>query len=69
MKTDADLSIVSSFRLFDVWKADAQATEQSLAMRFWLQDPEATLADERVDVCMQKLLDALSQAHQIRQRA
>lgn len=66
---DADLAIVKSFRLFDVWKSDDNAKEQSLAMRFWLQDAEATLADDRVDNSMQKLLGVLSQAHQIRQRA
>ena len=66
---DADLALVKSFRLFDVWKSDDKAAEQSLAMRFWLQDAEATLADERVDNSMQKLVDVLTQAHQIRQRA
>ena len=66
---DAELAIVQTFALFDVWKSDDAAKEQSLAMRFWLQDPEATLADERVDGCMQKLLEALVQSHQIRQRA
>lgn len=69
MASDAELAIVKSFRLFDVWKSDAAAAEQSLAMRFWLQDPDATLADEQVDAVMQKLLTTLSQAYQIRQRA
>lgn len=66
---DSTLAIIKSFRLFDVWKAATDATEQSLAMRFWLQDAEVTLDDERVDTAMQKLLEALSQAYQIRQRA
>ncbi|GAA5092096.1 MULTISPECIES: phenylalanine--tRNA ligase subunit beta [Paenalcaligenes] len=66
---DTELTIVKQFRLFDVWKADAQAAEQSLAMRFWLQDSESTLEDERVEKAMHKLLVALEQAHQIRQRA
>lgn len=69
IQADSALAIVKSFRLFDVWKADAAATEQSLAMRFWLQDPEVTLDDERVDTVMQALLEALSQTYQIRQRA
>lgn len=64
-----ELSIVKNFRLFDVWKADATATEQSLAMRFWLQDTDSTLDDAKVEQSMQKMLDALIQTHQIRQRA
>lgn len=66
---DPSLAIVQRFNLFDVWKSDPQATEQSLAMRFWLQDAATTLDDERVESCMHKLLHALEQAHQIRQRA
>lgn len=66
---DSTLGVVQSFRLFDVWKADARATEQSLAMRFWLQDEQATLSDATVEQCMQVLLQALVQAHAIRQRA
>lgn len=66
---DALLSIVKDYRLFDVWKADAQATEQSLAMRFWLQAAETTLDDAQVELTMQKILEALIQAHQIRLRA
>lgn len=69
IQNHADLSLVKNFRLFDVWKADAQAKEQSLAMRFWLQDAEATLDDAKVEHIMQIILDALVQAHQIRQRA
>lgn len=69
IQNHTDLSLVKNFRLFDVWKADAQATEQSLAMRFWLQDAEATLDDAKVEHIMQIILDALVQAHQIRQRA
>lgn len=63
------LAIVKEFRLFDVWKADNEATEQSLAMRFWLQDANSTLDDATVEQSMQALLDALVQAHAIRQRA
>lgn len=69
IKADASLNLVKDFRLFDVWKADAQANEQSLAMRFWLQDNQTTLDDAKVEQCMNTLLNALIQAHQIRQRA
>lgn len=69
INADSSLSIVKDFRLFDVWKADAQAHEQSLAMRFWLQDTEATLDDGKVEQCMNTLLNTLIQTHQIRQRA
>lgn len=69
IKADSSLDIVKDFRLFDVWKADAQVTEQSLAMRFWLQDTQATLDDAKVEQCMNTLLNALIQTHQIRQRA
>lgn len=63
------LHIVKDFKLFDVWKADTQAAEQSLAMRFWLQDTQATLDDAQVEQSMQSLLHVLVQTHQIRQRA
>lgn len=66
---DESLSMIKQYRLFDVWKANSDATEQSLAMRFWLQDTEATLDDVQVEQAMQKILDALIQAHQIRLRA
>lgn len=66
---DESLAIVQRFHLFDVWKSDAQATEQSLAMRFWLQDAKTTLDEERVEASMHKLVKALEQAHKIRQRA
>ena len=66
---DSTLQIVKHFRLFDIWKAGSDVAEQSFAMRFWLQDTQATLADAQVDECMQKLIATLIEAHQIRQRA
>lgn len=69
IKADSSLDIVKDFRLFDVWKEGGQAAEQSLAMRFWLQDTKTTLDDAKVEQCMNTLLNALIQNHQIRQRA
>ena len=66
---DEQLNIVKNFRLFDVWKETATAAEQSLAMRFWLQDANNTLDDVTVEQSMQKLLQALQNTHAIRQRA
>ena len=67
------LSIVRDVQLFDVWhpkEKDESTTARdiSLAFRFWLQDPEVTLEDERVERCMQALRQALQAAHDVRQR-
>jgi phenylalanyl-tRNA synthetase beta chain len=61
---DAALAIVQDVALFDVWR-DAARTDgrKSLALRFWLQDARATLADSDVEQCMQRLLNALVQTH------
>jgi len=68
--SDANLSVVRDIRLFDVWRdKGAAAEEKSLAFRFWLQNPEATLADSTVDECMATLLRALEKHHGARQRA
>ena len=70
--SENSLSIVREIRLFDVWRntADGQpASEKSLALRFWLQDAEVTLDDQRVEQCIHRLLDALVRAHGVRQRA
>jgi len=70
---DEALSIVRDVQLFDVWhpKEENESTtarDISLAFRFWLQDPEVTLEDERVERCMQTLREALQTAHDVRQR-
>lgn len=67
---DANLSVVRDIRLFDVWRDKSAASdEKSLAFRFWLQNPDATLDDATVDECMATLLQALVQHHGARQRA
>lgn len=68
--SDANLSVVRDIRLFDVWRDKSAANnEKSLAFRFWLQNPDATLDDATVDECMASLLQALVQHHGARQRA
>ncbi|MEO6984402.1 MAG: phenylalanine--tRNA ligase subunit beta [Paralcaligenes sp.] len=70
--SDAKLGIVQDIRLFDVWRdksAQADGLEKSLAFRFWLQDPAATLDDARVEQCINGLLEALVSAHGVRLRA
>lgn len=67
---DANLAIVRDVRLFDVWRDKSAANEEkSLAFRFWLQNPQATLDDATVDACMAALLQALTDQHGARQRA
>ncbi len=66
----AELALVRDVRLFDVWHdAAAQADHKSLALRFWLQDPAATLDEARVERCMDLLLKALEAAHGARLRS
>jgi len=65
-----ELALVRDVSLFDVWSDPNQsaANEVSLAFRFWLQDQDVTLEDERVDQCMLTIRQTLERAHQVRQR-
>ncbi len=68
--SNANLGIVKEIRLFDVWRDNASAAEEkSMALRFRLQDTQATLDDAVVEATMQALLQALTHAHGVRQRA
>lgn len=69
--SNATLSVVKDIRLFDVWrdKSENAVAEKSMAFHFWLQDPEVTLDDARVEQCMNLLLEALVSAHGVRLRA
>ncbi|MEI2414803.1 phenylalanine--tRNA ligase subunit beta [Orrella sp. JC864] len=68
---DPALSVLQDARLFDVWRdpAAGPGAERSLALRFWLQDPEVTLDDARVDDCMARIRAALAERHGVRLRA
>ncbi|KQW03078.1 phenylalanine--tRNA ligase subunit beta [Rhizobacter sp. Root1221] len=60
----ADRALVKSARLFDIYKptaasADMAAGERSLAVRLELLDDTTTLTDERIDVVVAAVLDAL----------
>jgi len=67
---DPQLAIVRDLRLFDVWRdASGHLNEKSLALRFWLQDADATLHDARVEQSIHRLLDALVRTHGARLRA
>lgn len=68
-----DLSVVINAELFDVWRPkpespEGKANEISLAFRFWLQDPDVTLEDERVEHCLSVIRQALETTHGARQR-
>lgn len=70
VESDANLGVVRDIRLFDVWRDKSAGNEEkSLAFRFWLQNPHATLDDATVDACMAVLLQALVKDHGARQRA
>lgn len=60
---------VQQYRVFDIWKEGEAAKEQSMAMRFWLQDPDKTLADEQVEKCMDLLFNALKTQFNARLRS
>src|SRR5690625_845315 len=64
-----NLGIVQEYRVFDIWKEGENADEQSMAMRFWLQDAHKTLADDQVEQCMAQLFDALQSQLNARLRA
>lgn len=66
---DTSLAIVKDIKLFDVWRDQKGDTaEKSMALRFWLQNPSATLDDATVERCMSALLQALVTAHGVRAR-
>ncbi|MCQ9616467.1 phenylalanine--tRNA ligase subunit beta [Paenalcaligenes niemegkensis] len=69
VRNHENLGIVKEIRLFDIWREHPDAKEQSMALRFWLQDPKATLDEATVEKSMQQLLQALVDAHNVRQRA
>jgi len=67
---DPQLHIVRDLRLFDVWRGTSTPSdEKSLALRFWLQDANATLNEQRVEQTLHRLLDALVRTHGARLRS
>lgn len=65
---DAALAVVKDIKLFDIWRDTSSAEQRSLALRFWFQGRDATLDDRQIEYCMQRLTEALSQAHGARLR-
>ena len=64
-----ELDIIKEISLFDVWRdVKSESGERSLAFRFVLQDPQATLEEMRVEQCMASVLNVLVNAHNVRQR-
>ena len=64
------LSVLKDIRLFDVWRDTAsEASEKSMALRFWLQSPAVTLDDATTEQCIDLLLNALVTVHGARLRA
>ncbi|MBW0454404.1 MAG: phenylalanine--tRNA ligase subunit beta [Candidatus Kinetoplastibacterium crithidii] len=62
IKLDEGSFIVTDFKLFDVWsndKVNNGLEEKSIAMRFWFQD-EVTLDDDRVNVCINGIIEYLT---------
>lgn len=66
---DPALAVVKDIKLFDVWRDEADATQRSLALRFWFQGDAATLDEAQIDYCVQQLTDTLARAHGARLRA
>ena len=70
IQSDPALAVVKDVKLFDVWRDKAaQGPDKSMAFRFWFQHAEATLDDATVELCIDRLLEALVSAHGARQRA
>ncbi|MBK1782176.1 phenylalanine--tRNA ligase subunit beta [Advenella sp. WQ 585] len=64
-----ELDIIKEVSLFDVWRdVKSESGDRSLAFRFVLQDPQATLEETRVEQCMASVLNVLVKAHNVRQR-
>lgn len=68
IQTDAALSLVKDIKLFDIWRDTAASGQRSLALRFWFQGKDATLDDQQIEYCVQRLIEALARDHQARLR-
>ncbi|WBF65813.1 MAG: phenylalanine--tRNA ligase subunit beta [Candidatus Kinetoplastibacterium crithidii] len=70
IKIDKNFFIIKDFKLFDVWfneKVNNGLEEKSIAMRFWFQD-EVTLDDDRVNVCLNAIIEYLVESIGARHR-
>ena len=70
VSADPSLEIIRHVSLFDVWQEPGEQASPSvsLGLRFWLQDQQVTLEEERVEQCLQTIRDVLESAHDARQR-
>ena len=51
--------LLTRINLFDIYEGERiEKNKKSYAVSFFLQDPEATLTDERIDRIMKKLMEA-----------
>jgi phenylalanyl-tRNA synthetase beta chain len=63
VSADEALGVVKDIKLFDIWRDAGSGDQRSLALRFWFQGRDATLDDRQIEYCMQRLTQALAQAH------
>lgn len=63
VSADEALAVVKDIKLFDIWRDAESGDQRSLALRFWFQGQDATLDDRQIEYCMQRLTQALAQAH------
>ncbi len=66
---DPSLAAVKDIKLFDIWRDASSAGQRSLALRFWFQGQDATLDEQGIDYCMQRLTESLARAHGARLRS
>lgn len=69
VSADEALAVVKDIKLFDIWRDAESGDQRSLALRFWFQGQDTTLDDRQIEYCMQRLTQALAQAHGARLRA
>lgn len=63
VSADEALGVVKDIKLFDIWRDAESGDQRSLALRFWFQGRDTTLDDRQIEYCMQRLTQALAQAH------
>jgi phenylalanyl-tRNA synthetase beta chain len=69
VSADEALAVVKDIKLFDIWRDAESGDQRSLALRFWFQGQDTTLDDRQIEYCMQRLTQALAQAHGARLRS
>ncbi|MFA7438417.1 phenylalanine--tRNA ligase subunit beta [Castellaniella sp.] len=66
---EAALAVVKEIKLFDIWRDASAPGQRSLGLRFRFQGHDASLEEQQIEACVQRLFGALQKAHGARLRS